>query len=72
MEGESQVSVGPLNRIMSLDEAYIVLGVEGGAKNDDSAIMLAYGELVHSMLYFTNTRWASSQNERMSSRKPSR
>ena len=31
---------------MSLDEAYIVLGVEGGAQHDDSAIMVAYDELV--------------------------
>jgi hypothetical protein len=44
--GESQVSVGPVNRQMSLDEAYIVLGIEGGAKSDDAAIMLAYNELV--------------------------
>ena len=31
---------------MSLDEAYIILGVEGGAKHDDGAIMIAYNELV--------------------------
>jgi hypothetical protein len=43
---ESQVSVGPINRQMSLDEAYVVLGVEGGAQQDDAAIMLAYNELV--------------------------
>jgi hypothetical protein len=31
---------------MSLDEAYVVLGLEGGAQHDDDAIMLAYNELV--------------------------
>jgi hypothetical protein len=31
---------------MSLDEAYIVLGIEGGAKNDDGATMIAFNELV--------------------------
>ena len=38
--------MGPLNRPMSLDEAYIVLGIEGRAKQDDEAIMVAYNELV--------------------------
>ena len=35
---------------MSLDEAYIVLGVEGGAKHDDGAIMVAYNELVTDLI----------------------
>jgi hypothetical protein len=43
---ESNVSIGPINLQMSLDEAYIVLGIEGGAKQDDQAIMAAYNELV--------------------------
>ena len=37
--------IGPVNRQMSLDEAYILLGVEGGAQHDDSAIMAGYDEL---------------------------
>jgi hypothetical protein len=31
---------------MSLDEAYVIPGVEGGSQHDDSAIMVAYDELV--------------------------
>ena len=38
--------MGPLNRQMSLDEAFVVLGLEGGAKDDDAAVMVAYNELV--------------------------
>jgi hypothetical protein len=37
--------IGPVNRQMSLDEAYILLGVEVGAQHDDSAIMVGYDEL---------------------------
>ena len=57
---ESQVSIGPLNRQMSLDEAYIVLGVEGGAQHDDQAIMVAYNELVVIVYRLPNSRSASS------------
>lgn len=31
---------------MSLDEAFIILGLEGGAKDDDAAVIVAYNELV--------------------------
>jgi hypothetical protein len=41
--------IGPVNRQMPLDEAYIVLGVEGGAQHDDAAIMVAYDELVSTL-----------------------
>jgi hypothetical protein len=49
---ESQVSVGPINQQMSMDEAYIVLGIDGRAKDDDAAIMLAYNELVRTLHSF--------------------
>ena len=49
-EDESSVAmIGPVNRQMPLDEAYIVLGVEGGAQHDDAAIMVAYDELVSTL-----------------------
>jgi hypothetical protein len=34
---------------MSLDEAYIVLGAEGGAEQDDSAIVVTYAEFVSTL-----------------------
>lgn len=46
---ESQVSLGPMNRPMTMDEAFIILGIEGRAQNDDEAIMVAYNELVSSV-----------------------
>ena len=38
--------LGRFNRQMSSDEASIVLGAEGGAEREDSAIMVAYDEYV--------------------------
>ena len=66
---ESQVAVAPLNRQMSLDEAYVVLGVEGGAQDDDAAIMVAYNELVISIFVQFNGRAAFNQREPRNSRK---
>lgn len=31
---------------MSMDEAFIILGIEGRAQNEDEAVMVAYNELV--------------------------
>lgn len=66
---ESQVAIGPLNRQMSLDEAYIILGVEGGAQQDDTAIMVAYNDLVILPQTIVNRRLRSSPTEMMNSRK---
>lgn len=54
---------------MSLDEAYIVLGVEGGAQHDDSAIMIAYDELVDYLRAQSERRLMFNRRERRNSRK---
>lgn len=46
--------MGPINQQLSLDEAYIILGIEGGAQLDDTAVILAYNELVRVLLYTAN------------------
>ena len=56
--------MGPLNRQMSLDEAYILLGVEGGAKHDDGAIIIAYNELVPSSIINLIVDWSSTGKSR--------
>jgi len=45
---------------MSLDESFIVLGLEGGAKDDDSAVIVAYNELVRSLSSFLILDWCST------------
>jgi hypothetical protein len=45
---------------MSLDEAYIVLGIEGGAKHDDEAIRVGYNELVVSYLNYSDVGCSST------------
>lgn len=60
LKDESQVSVGPLNQQVSLDEAYIILGIEGGAQQDDTAVMVAYNELVFPQTMTLSVDWRTT------------
>jgi hypothetical protein len=57
---------------MSLDEAFILLGLEGGAKDDDEAVRVAYDELVIPIFNCVDVRLLFSPRGKRSIRKPSK
>lgn len=63
MSGESQVAVGPYERVMPLNEAFIVLGITGDPSVvTDEMILYSYQELVRSLANETNCKATAQPN----------
>jgi hypothetical protein len=72
MSDESQVAVGPFER-MSLNEAFIILGITGNPDAvTDEAIVYSYDHLVFPVLTLLTIRRPNKLPDRKNSKKPSK